>query len=55
MKNIKLNVEELSYICTQMNLILSSGLTVQEGLEVLLEDTKKGIAYELLTNIYENI
>ena len=55
MKKFELNVEELSYICGQMNTILNSGLTIQEGLEVLLEDATSAKAKELLESLYQDI
>lgn len=55
MKKFELNVEELSYICGQMNIILNSGLTIQEGLEVLLEDVTSAKAKELLESLYQDI
>jgi type IV pilus assembly protein PilC len=55
MKKIALNMEELAYICSQMNIILNSGLSVQEGIEVLLEDTSNSVAKEILESIYKDI
>ncbi|MBE5935442.1 MAG: type II secretion system F family protein [Lachnospiraceae bacterium] len=55
MKKITLNVDELAYICSQMNIILNSGLSVQEGLEVLLEDTSNTTAKEILKSLYDDI
>ena len=55
MRKFELNVEELAYICGQMNIILNSGLTIQEGLEVLLEDTVNSKGKELLESLYKDI
>ena len=55
MKKITLNMEELAYICSQMNIILNSGLSVQEGIEVLLEDASNSVAIEILESLYKDI
>ena len=55
MKKITLNMEELAYICSQMNIILNSGLSVQEGIEILLEDASNSVAKEILESLYKDI
>ncbi|MEG1731640.1 MAG: type II secretion system F family protein [Longicatena sp.] len=55
MKQTNFKTEEMFDFCTQMSMILSSGLTVQEGLEIIITDTKnphmKETCEHLLTNI----
>lgn len=44
----KLNSKELAFICHQMSIILDSGVSIQNGLEVLQEDTKNKSAKKIL-------
>lgn len=46
-----LNAEELSYFCTQLALILKSGVTLRDGLCILLDDTIDERAVSLLSQL----
>lgn len=47
--------EETFEFCTQMSMILASGLSVQEGLEIMREDTQNTVMREAYTKFIENI
>ena len=51
----KLNSEEVAYICNQMNTILESGVPLQDGLEVLLEDITNKSAKKIIEFIINGI
>lgn len=51
----KLNSEEVAYLCNQMNVILDAGVPLQDGLEVLLEDTKNKGAKQIIQALIEGI
>lgn len=51
----KLNSKELAFICNQMNVILDSGVSIQDGLEVLQEDTKNKSAKKILDVLINGI
>ena len=55
MKIEKLNSEEVAYICNQMNTILESGVPLQDGLEVLLEDITNKSAKKIIEFIINGI
>lgn len=54
-KKKKLTTEEIAAFCRQMEIVLKSGLSYEEGLEIIAADTKKGslkgVAQHLLTAI----
>ena len=54
MKIERLNSEEVAYICTQMNTILESGVPLQDGLEILLEDINNKSAKRIIEFIESN-
>lgn len=47
--------KELSYFCSQMALILKSGISSVEGLSLMLEDTPQGEGYDLLTSLINDM
>ncbi len=55
MKIERLNSEEVAYICTQMNTILESGVPLQDGLEVLIEDINNKSAKSIIEFIINEI
>jgi len=55
-KNIKpLKAEELAYFCTQLALVLKSGVPLNDGLMMMLDDTKDSEAIFLISNIVEDV
>lgn len=51
----RLNSKELAFICNQMNIILDSGVAIQDGLEVLQEDTNNKSAKKILASLINGI
>lgn len=47
----KLNADELTFFCTQLSLILKSGVTLRDGIIMLMDDAHSPAATELLTKI----
>jgi len=50
-----LKSEELAYFCTQLALILKSGVNLNDGLLMLLDDTEDASALNLISKIIETI
>lgn len=51
----KFNNEESFTFCTQMSMVLSSGLSVQEGLEIIANDTNSEKLKEACKHIHANV
>lgn len=51
----KFNNEEAFEFCTQMSMILSSGLSVQEGLEIIMDDSDNKLMKEACKQIHEEV
>lgn len=47
--------KELTYFCSQMALILKSGISSVEGISLMLEDTPKGEGHDLLTALLHDM
>ncbi len=50
-----LDSEELAYFCTQLSLILKSGINMNDGLIMMLDDTKDAASINLLSMISDSI
>lgn len=55
MTAIKFNNEEAFEFCTQMTMILSSGLSLQEGLEIIAADTNNPHMRSVCTLLHDNV
>ncbi len=51
----KLNCQEMITFCSQMAVILHSGISAFEGISMMMEDLEKGQGAELLKTIYEEM
>lgn len=51
----KLNCEEMTTFCSQMAVILHSGISAFEGISMMMEDAEAGAGAELLRTIYEEM
>ncbi|MGX8834625.1 type II secretion system F family protein [Amedibacillus sp. YH-ame6] len=51
----KFNNEEAFEFCMQMSMILSSGLSVQEGLEIIMDDSDNKLMKEACKQIHEEV
>lgn len=51
----KLNSEELAYFCNQLVLVLKSGINLNDGLIMMLDDTKDPLSEKLLKQLSEAV
>lgn len=51
----KFKTEETFEFCTQMSMILASGLSIQEGLEIMAQDTQNAVMKEACLVFIENV
>lgn len=51
----KLKSEELAYFCTQLSLVLKSGINLNDGLIMMLDDAKDPLSVNLISQISESI
>ncbi len=49
----KLSSEELAYFCAQLSLILRSGVALNDGLLMMLDDIKDNSSYEVIKHVAE--
>ncbi len=51
----QLTADELTFFCTQLSLILKSGVTIRDGLVMLIDDSPSPSAIKLLTDIVRQV
>ena len=54
-KRRQLNAEELAYFCTQLALVLKSGINLNDGLVMMLDEAKDDFSVSLLSKIAESV
>ena len=47
--------EELAYLCNQLSLILRSGISLNDGLVILLDDVEDSYSSEIITQLSESV
>ena len=55
MNILPLSNSETSAFCSQIAMILKSGISSTEGIAIMLEDTDKNDEKQLLTTIYDTL